>query len=50
MSVNCLLHIEPNLSYVDVLCVYLECGHNSYGNVFYTGDMVMMDCQKTVSM
>lgn len=29
---SCLLHIEPDLSYSDVLCVYLECGHNSYGN------------------
>ena len=33
MSVSCLLRIEPNLSYVDVVCVYLEHGHNSYGNV-----------------
>lgn len=33
MSVSCLLHIKPDLSYVNVLCVYLECGHNSYGNV-----------------
>lgn len=49
---RCLLLIEPNLSYVDVMfCVStLSVGITAMEMSLYTGDMVMLDCQKRVSM